>query len=189
MARNNAKLNAWIVDELAGRVDSPVRSIVEVGSGPGVGTERLLSTFPDASVIAVDPSHRMQQQLRRRNSAGVSSGRLRTVTGDLASIEEVHDADIVTAVHVLYFWRDPANEIQHTYRLLRPSGMVALGYQLARDMPAAAQRDFPATGHRLVEDDSEVEALVLEAGFASASISILGTASHPAGRLLLATRS
>ena len=45
----------WIA-ELRGPDAPPVRRILDIGSGPGVGTCELARLFPDADVVAVDSS-------------------------------------------------------------------------------------------------------------------------------------
>src|SRR5689334_2835684 len=65
-------------------------------------------------------------------------------------------ADLVMANHVVYFWRDPGAELAHIHGVLRPGGLLALGYQLKQNMPAMARRRFPPAGHRLYEADDEL---------------------------------
>lgn len=65
MARNNAVLNRWVAAQ-AVEVAQPDR-ILEIGSGPGVGTAALLDAVPGATLLAVDPSPGMVRQLAWRN--------------------------------------------------------------------------------------------------------------------------
>lgn len=185
MARNNADVNRWVVAEVTR--DPTLRRIVEIGSGPGIGTQELLAATT-AHVIAIDPSTSMQRQLRRRNRAAVADSRLRTITGSLADATDLYDLDLVVAVHVIYFWTDPVLEFTRIRSMLRDGGTVALGYQWRRHMPAVAQRDFPASGHRLYEDDDAVQEVVSAAGLVPQRAAVLGTVEQPAGRLLIARR-
>lgn len=187
MARNNAALNHWIAAE-AVEVARPDK-ILEVGSGPGVGTAALLEAAPDASVTAVDPSPAMARQLGRRNRGAISSGRLTAVTAGLSDLDATSDHDLVVAVHVLYFWVDPVRELRAVRDLLRPGGVAALGYQLRRHMPPVAQRDFPATGHRLYDTDADVAELMSDAGLNPSPVRVLGSKDAPTGRLLMGTRT
>ena len=54
----------WI-DELRGPDAPPVRRVLDIGSGPGVGTCELARRFPDAHVIAVDGSPAMLERATR----------------------------------------------------------------------------------------------------------------------------
>ncbi len=96
--------------------------------------------------------------------------------------------DLVLAVHVLYFWHQLGRDLKQVADLLASGGHLALGYQLRRHMPAAAQRDFPTTGHKLYESDDDVREVVEAAGFQSADVRIFGDAATPGGRLMLASR-
>jgi SAM-dependent methyltransferase len=95
--------------------------------------------------------------------------------------------DLVIANHVLYFWHEPAAELARLHGFVRPGGLLALGYQLRRNMPPPAQRNFPKQGHVLYDSDGAVETLLREAGFASVAFAVMGPADAPHGRLALAT--
>ena len=60
---------AWVT-ELRDPDAPPVRRIVDIGSGPGVGMCELARLFPDASVIAVDSSPAMLERATHRCRAG-----------------------------------------------------------------------------------------------------------------------
>lgn len=187
MAHNNGDFNRWLVDQVAAEVP-PVRSVVELGSGPGVGLEALLAAFPDAHAIGADPSPTMQGQARRRNHDDVKKGRLRLVEGDAQAAAAFSPVDLVVAVHVLYFWHQPARDLALVADLLAPTGCLALGYQLRQHMPGPAQRDFPKAGHRLYDSDDDVGQVLAEVGLGRQLVSIFGDAASPGGRLLLARR-
>jgi len=176
MARSNGDFNRWVVDELRKEYrDQPAR-IVELGPGPGVGLEAALRAFPSTRLWGVDPSPEMLSQSRKRNRAGVASGRLTLVAGD-----------VVMANHVLYFWHQPSAELEQLHRFLRPGGIIGLGYQLRLNMPKPAQTSFPKHGHVLYDSDEEVERLLSDAGFATMHTEIKGSADAPEGRLTIAT--
>ncbi len=186
MARNNGNLNRWLVEQVAAAVPAP-RSVVELGSGPGVGLQALLAAFPHARVVGADPSSALQPQAERRNRNAIADGRLRLVEGDAGALRGLAPVDLVVAVHVLYFWHQPHRDLKLVAELLDHSGRVALGYQLKRHMPAPAQRDFPTADHRLYESDDDVRHLLHEAGFQTEDVRIFGDAASPGGRLLLAS--
>src|SRR5699024_6166089 len=82
MARNNAALNRWVATQVAEEAPH-ARRLIEIGSGPGVGTQAILQALQGADLVAVDPSPAMHRQLLRRNRAAVRAGRVRVVTGGL----------------------------------------------------------------------------------------------------------
>jgi len=185
LARGNGSFNRWLVRELATVTPAPT-TVIEIGSGPGVALHELSSTYPEARIVGVDPSDVVQKSARRRNAAAIATGRLTLVLGDLGSAAMHQPADLVLAVHVIYFWPDPAKELRRIHDALVPGGRVALGYQLRTNMPKPAQRNFPKSGFRLYDSDDQIDALLREAGFAAQEVRIFGTPERPGGRLSIA---
>ena len=146
MARGNAELSRWVVQQAAAHHGDVVSRVAELGPGPGVGLQALLAQFPDAQVWGADVSSVMLSQSRKRNHSAVTAGRLTLLEGGVPALSASEPADIVMANHVLYFWRDPVAEMAQIRGFLRPGGLLALGYQLRQHMPAMAQRRFPPQG-------------------------------------------
>jgi ubiquinone/menaquinone biosynthesis C-methylase UbiE len=186
MAKGNADLSRWVVQQASVHHGDVVRSVVELGPGPGVGLEALLGQFPDARIWGVDVSSVMLSQSEKRNRSAVSAGRLTLLEGGVPELAASAPADIVMANHVLYFWRDPTAEMAQIRGFLRRGGLLALGYQLKQNMPRMAQRRFPPAGHLLYESDEEVSTLAIAAGFGSVTHSIKGPPEAPEGRVMLA---
>jgi trans-aconitate methyltransferase len=187
MARGNAELSRWVVQQAAAHHGDAVTHVAELGPGPGVGLEALLARFPDARTWGVDISSVMLSQSRRRNAAAVSAGRLTLLKGDASALSAGAPVDIVMANHVVYFWRDPAAEMAQIRGVLGHGGMLALGYQLKENMPPMAQKRFPPAGHQLYEADDELASLAIAAGFRSVEHLVKGPADAPEGRVMLAT--
>jgi SAM-dependent methyltransferase len=187
LARSNANLNRWAVHEIGKHYHEKAGRIVEFGPGPGIGLEETLRVFPTAAVWGVDLSPEMLSQSRKRNRAAVDSGRLTLLQGDVASAAKLGLVDIILGVHVIYFWREPLVELTRLRQLLRPGGLLALGYQLRQNMPRVAQRDFPKEGYVLYESDADLTALLTQSGFRTVEVLVLGSADAPEGRLALAT--
>jgi trans-aconitate methyltransferase len=187
MARGNAELSRWVVQQVAAHHRHVVSRVAELGPGPGVGLEALLAEFPDAQVWGIDISSVMLSQSRKRNRSAVAAGRLILLEGGVPALRASEPADIVMANHVLYFWQDPAAEMAQIRAVLGPGGVLALGYQLRQNMPAMAQKRFPPAGHQLYETDDEVTTLAIAAGFSSVTQLVKGSAEAPEGRAMLAT--
>jgi trans-aconitate methyltransferase len=132
MARGNAAFNRWVIDTVADRIGHDLIRIVELGCGPGVGLERQLMAFPDAQVWGIDRSPVMIAQSERRNLREVESGRLHLAQGDVTALSELAPVDLVVAVHLLYFWHEPAAELARVRAALRPDAKLAIGYRAAR---------------------------------------------------------
>lgn len=97
----------------------------------------------------------MIAQSRRRNLRAIEGGRLHLVQGDVTALGDLAPVDLTLAVHVLYFWHQPATELSRVRTALRPGGKLAVGYRLRQDMPRVSRRQFPAEGHRLYDSDDE----------------------------------
>jgi len=186
MAKLNAPFGQWVVGEIRGAYPTEPSRIVELGSGPGVALQETLRLFPNAQVWGVDPSATMLSQARKRNASAIKAGRLSLVGGDSGSLELLAPLDIVFAVHVLYFWKEPIKELQQLRGVMVPGGLVALGYQLRGNMPQMAQTHFPRLGHTVYETEGDVEVLFREAGFGSVTHRLKGSSERPEGRLTFA---
>jgi trans-aconitate methyltransferase len=189
MARGNAALSRWVVDQARTRHDGPVVRVAELGPGPGVGLETLLAAFPDAQVWGVDLSPVMVAQARKRNRSAVDAGRLTLVEGGVPELAASRPVDLVMANHVLYFWSDPGAELTAIRGFLAPGGLVALGYQLRHDMPAMAQKKFPPAGHTLYDTEDDVTRVAEAAGLTSVTQLVKGPADAPEGRVMIARTS
>src|SRR5215211_3573083 len=66
-------LPAWVLDLLG---INPSDSILEVGSGPGVGLELAAARAYEGQVVGIDPSETMLEMARRRNCALIEAGRI-----------------------------------------------------------------------------------------------------------------
>jgi SAM-dependent methyltransferase len=186
MARSNAEFSRWTVLQIEQHLKQPPRRIVEIGPGPGIGLEALLSRFPQAQVWGIDRSREMLRQSGRRNRSAVEAGRLSLVHGDVSVVRNLAPVDLVAANHVLYFWRDPEQVFTTIRGSLGRGGSFALGYQLRQNMPGPAQKQFPREGFRLYDSVREVEVLLDTAGFVAIAHHARGSAGRVEGRLSLA---
>jgi trans-aconitate methyltransferase len=186
MARGNAELSRWVVQQAKDRSDGAVLRVAELGPGPGIGLQALLAQFDRAHVWGVDLSSVMLAQSRKRNQSAVAAGRLTLIEGDTLELPASEPADLVMANHVVYFWRDPVAELSQIRGCLRGGGLLALGYQLRHDMPAMAQKRFPPAGHQLYETVDQLTDLATTAGFSSVAHAVKGSEQAPEGRVVLA---
>jgi ubiquinone/menaquinone biosynthesis C-methylase UbiE len=186
MARGNAALSRWVVQQAGEVYGEEIRKAAELGPGPGVGLEALLAQFPDAQVWGIDLSPVMLSQAQKRNQRAVDQGRLTLIEGGTSALSASEPADIVMANHVLYFWRDPQAEMAQIRGYLQPGGVLALGYQLRQNMPPMAQKRFPPAGHLLYDSDDDVTQLAQASGFSSVVQRVKGSTAAPEGRVMLA---
>jgi SAM-dependent methyltransferase len=124
---SNRQRNVWVV----GLLDvHPHDQVLEIGFGPGVAVRELARRATSGLVVGIDHSEVMVRQARRRNATAVRAGRVDLRLGNAEHLP-TFDApfDKILAVNSLMFWDDPVDRLVELRRLLRPGGLVAIGYQ------------------------------------------------------------
>lgn len=113
--------------DIATLVDSPVRSILDLGAGTGTGTFGLLQHFTDASVVAVDASEEMLDRLRRRADQLGLRDRITTLCADLDErVPELEPVDLVWASASLHHLADPGRTLAEVVAVIRPGGLLTV---------------------------------------------------------------
>lgn len=106
---------------------SPVRRILDVGSGTGTGTFALLRRFEQAEATALDVSEGMLQHLGDKARALGLAERVNTVLADLDAVwPAVGPADLVWASASLHHMADPSRALGEAFDALRPGGLLAV---------------------------------------------------------------
>lgn len=118
------------VPQLLRSCPEPFRGeVLEVGCGRGWTSRRILDTFPQVELTAVDVDARaaawflpLQEQYGRR---------LRFVQADALALPfDRASFDVVVAIHVLHRVTDPRVAVRQWLRVLRPGGLIGLGGKL-----------------------------------------------------------
>ena len=151
--------------------------VVDIGCGTGffaIPASRIVG--PEGSVIAIDPSMEMLEDLKRR---ALEAGVKVRVRGGRAGQIPLPDAGATFAImaNVLHEVDSPQLTLNEVHRILAPGGRVAI-VEWRIDYPGGG----PPPEHRLPPD--RIRALLTEAGFTSVRESNAGEA-HTA---MIATR-
>jgi SAM-dependent methyltransferase len=140
------------VDELRGPDAPPVRRVIDIGSGPGVGTCELARLFPDAEVVAVDGSPAMLERVTRRAAEHRLDSRVRTHLAELPDrLDGVEPAEMIWASMSLHHVGDEVAALRVLRDLLAPSGLLAIA-ELAdplRVLPDELEVGRPGLAERL----------------------------------------
>jgi ubiquinone/menaquinone biosynthesis C-methylase UbiE len=117
-------LPAWVLDLLEIK---PSDSVLEVGSGPGVGVELAAARAHEGWVAGVDPSETMLEMAQRRNRTGIETGRVELRLGDADKLP-FDDAtfDAAMTLNSLHLWPDPVGGLMEVRRSLRTGGRIAV---------------------------------------------------------------
>ncbi len=142
-------------------VDSPVRSILDLGAGTGTGTFGLLRHFADAHVLAVDASEEMLEGLRHRAETLGFTHRVTTLCADLDhAVPDLEPVDLAWASASLHHLADPDRTLAQVVAAIRPGGLLAV-VELA-DLPRFVPDDTAggraeARAHALLAADRAVD--------------------------------
>jgi SAM-dependent methyltransferase len=111
-----------------------VARVLDIGSGPGVGTCALAEHFPGAQVVAVDSSMAMLERTVERAAARGLAVRVGTHLADLADgLEGLEPADLIWASMSLHHVGDGVGALRALRDLLQPEGLIVI-VEMARPM-------------------------------------------------------
>jgi ubiquinone/menaquinone biosynthesis C-methylase UbiE len=159
MARETRDANAFALERLP---LAPASAVLEIGCGHGETLARLAHQVGAGYAAGVDPSDVMVRLSTRRLARAIEAGRAEVRQAEAAQLP-FPDArfDAALAVHVLYFWPDPARELREIRRVLRPGAALVLGF---RPDDPETRASLPASVYHM-RSLAEVEGLLREAGF------------------------
>jgi SAM-dependent methyltransferase len=148
---SNVRRNLWTVDLMALR---PTDRVLEIGYGPGFALEQVCARLNRGRAVGLDRSRTMFDMARTRNRRTIDDGRLTLLVGSVegADLEAEPRAagpfDVIYAINVAMFWKDPAGVLATLRGRLARDGRVFLTVQprLGDTTDAAAER----TADRLV---------------------------------------
>ncbi|MYT96023.1 MULTISPECIES: class I SAM-dependent methyltransferase [unclassified Streptomyces] len=132
MLEQEAELNSGPYEEAARWIAAlptapKVRRVLDIGSGPGVVTCLLAEVFPEAEVVAVDPTPALLERAADRARRLGVSDRFRTVKAELPQdAGRLGEADLIWAGNSLHHMGDQRAALAGFAELLRPGGTVAL---------------------------------------------------------------
>jgi ubiquinone/menaquinone biosynthesis C-methylase UbiE len=117
-------LPAWVLDLLEIK---PSDSVLEVGSGPGVGLQLAAARAYQGRVAGVDLSETMLEMAHQRNHAQIEAGRIELHLGavDKLSFDDA-TFDKAMTMNSLHLWPDPVAGLREIRRTLRKDGRIAV---------------------------------------------------------------
>lgn len=112
--------------DIGAAIEGPVRRILDLGTGTGAGTFRLLGQFADSRAVAVDRSIGMLEHVRRRAEQLGLADRITTVHADLdEGVPGIDQVDLVWASGFLHHLIDPDRTMSQVASLIRPGGLLS----------------------------------------------------------------
>ena len=116
-----------IAERLFDGREAAVRRVVDLGSGPGVGTVALARAFPQAAIIAVDNSPAMLDLVAARAADGGHARRVETAQLDLdGDLGTLGPADLVWAAMSIHHASDEVATLRALRSLIEPDGLLCI---------------------------------------------------------------
>jgi ubiquinone/menaquinone biosynthesis C-methylase UbiE len=117
-------LPTWVLDLL--EVESS-DSILEVGSGPGLGLQLAAARTPNGRIVGVDLSEAMLEMARHRNHAQIEAGYIEL---HLGAVDKLPFDDAIfnkaMTMNSIHLWQDPVAGLREVRRTLRTGGRIAV---------------------------------------------------------------
>ena len=144
----------------------PEDRVLEVGFGGGSLLASILAAQPKQA-IGVDLSEDMVARGRSRFRREIKAGQARLLSGSVERLPiGTADTHKACSLNTIYFWKHPPAGMAELARVLRPGGLLILGFEAAETL-----RAWP--GHRYgftVYEPDEVVRLAGEAGLGNAEV-------------------
>lgn len=124
--------------------------ILEIGPGNGQHVALLMEAADQIQYVGVDWSAAMVAAAMETNRALVSSGSVEFIEANAASLPFDDDTfSKVFSVNTIYFWGNPRQQLLEIQRVLRPEGILCLGFG---DRGFMEQLAFTQTGFTLYDE-------------------------------------
>lgn len=119
-----SEVMGWVHTRTAAQ---PVRRILDVGAGTGVGTVALANRFPNAEVVAADVSAQMLHRVRERADVDALGARVSTVQLDLDERwPELGSFDLAWASASLHELATPAGTFSGLFEVLSSGALLVV---------------------------------------------------------------
>ena len=123
----NFDLNSFAKETLDIKVDD---RILEIGFGPGKLIKEMAEIAIKGHVDGVDFSRDMLKEATKVNRQLISKGRVKLHEGDCRTLPFDDDSfDKLCSINTLYFWEEPEKYFLEIFRVVKPGGMVVVGFR------------------------------------------------------------
>lgn len=150
----NAPLNRFVYSIMAPQAGD---HILDVGCGTGKLIGRIARQTDGCVAEGIDFSASMVAIARRKNGKHIATGKVCIHDGNVDHLQiPAGTFTKICSVNTIYFWPAPESTIKKMVQLLKPGGMLVLGYE---DIAQLKKRRLDTEVFRLYSKD-EVEKLV-----------------------------
>jgi ubiquinone/menaquinone biosynthesis C-methylase UbiE len=155
----NADLNSFVKECLHLLSDDKV---FEIGFGTGKLIKEIAAITTEGQVEGIDFSPTMFERARKANLHNISTGKVHLHQGDCRALPaEENSFDKLCSINTIYFFEDPENYFKEIHRILKPNGIIAIGF---RDNEQMSKLNLDMEIFRTYSKD-DVANLLINAGF------------------------
>lgn len=123
----NADLNSFVKEALEIKRDD---RILEIGFGPGKLINEIATVTTEGLVEGIDFSEEMIKEASKENRQLITEGRVKLHGGDCRNLPfDDSTFDKLCSINTLYFWKDSEEYFSEMFRVVKPGGMVAVGFR------------------------------------------------------------
>jgi len=133
------------------------KQLLELGFGEGIVPEMVNQQHEKMHYTGIDFSDEMVNMANAKNIPGANF-----LLGEVAQMPfESNVFDVCFGINVVYFWENPGRELAEILRVLKPGGVLMLGYRPKTYMQAIPFTQFGFT----LYETYEMESLLAKQGF------------------------
>ena len=133
------------------------KQLLELGFGEGIVPEMVNQQHEKMHYTGIDFSDEMVNMANAKNIPGANF-----LLGEVAQMPfESNVFDVCFGINVVYFWENPGRELAEILRVLKPGGVLMLGYRPKTYMQAIPFTQFGFT----LYETAELESLLAKHGF------------------------
>lgn len=109
---------------------APGDAVLELGCGSGRTLAAVAARVRGGLAAGIDPSELMVRHAAARNRRFIAQGRAAVLAASTRDLGCFPDAsfDRAYGTHVIYFWSEPERDLAEVTRVLRPGGLLLLGF-------------------------------------------------------------
>lgn len=139
--KGNAELNSLVLESLSIKEDDHV---LEIGFGTGLMLNKIAASFDCGLIEGIDFSKLMVDMAQKKNKQHIKAGKAKIHLGDFdEAMFDQNSFDKIFTVNTIYFWKHPDATVSKIYRLLKPGGMLFIGFHKKSEMEnTALNRDI-----------------------------------------------
>jgi ubiquinone/menaquinone biosynthesis C-methylase UbiE len=128
----NADLNSFVMDMLQLQSSDMV---LEIGFGTGKLINQMAAITTEGVVEGIDFSEVMFKRASRANNHHISNGKVRLRRGECENLPFQNEFfNKLCSINTLYFWKDPDKYFLEMFRVIKPGGIIAIGFRDDKQM-------------------------------------------------------